>query len=223
MADRGEIEPVEVAIFADTQAEPREVYEHLDWLEKQVRTPVVRVTAGNLRTVALTGRVSKKTGKIWAKGLPYWTRDANGKLGLLTRRQCTVDFKITPINRWIRKHVIPGRKPPSNPVVNRVFGISYDERERMRISSDSWATNSYPLVELRLDRAAVIRLAGKWFPGRVFPRSACTFCPFHSYAEWKRLRDEHPDEFLDAIRFDDAARALHSGAGSAMSSLVFFA
>jgi hypothetical protein len=50
MAARGEIGPMPVcAIFADTRAEPKGVYAHLDWLERQLPFPVHRVSAGNLR------------------------------------------------------------------------------------------------------------------------------------------------------------------------------
>ena len=41
MADRGEITPMpDCAIFADTMDEPDEVYDHLDWLVKQLQFPV---------------------------------------------------------------------------------------------------------------------------------------------------------------------------------------
>jgi hypothetical protein len=219
MCDRGDVEPVDVAIFADTQAEPREVYEHLNWLEKQVKTPVVRVTAGSLREAALRGRVSKKTGKIWAKGLPYWIHDSTGKLGKIRKRQCTVDYKIVPINRYIKQQL--GKPLPKSPVVSRVFGISYDEMQRMRTSTDAWAVNEYPLVEQRLTRSKVIDMARKWFPGREFPRSACTFCPFHQNDEWRRLREKFPADFADAVDFDESARALHSQPQAALQGLVY--
>lgn len=49
MAAHGEITPMpDRAIFADTQAEPKAVYVWLDWLEKQLPFPVIRVTQGNL-------------------------------------------------------------------------------------------------------------------------------------------------------------------------------
>ena len=49
MAAKGEVGPMPMAaIFSDTQAEPKEVYDWLDWLEKQLPYPVYRVTAGNL-------------------------------------------------------------------------------------------------------------------------------------------------------------------------------
>jgi len=44
MAARGEITPMpDCAIFADTQAEPKHVYDWLDWIETQLPFPVYRV------------------------------------------------------------------------------------------------------------------------------------------------------------------------------------
>tara|TARA_S200002703_G_C3685248_1_gene210392 strand:+ start:77 stop:376 length:300 start_codon:yes stop_codon:yes gene_type:complete len=40
------------------------------------------------------------------------------------------------------------------------------------------------------------------------PRSACIYCPFHSDAEWRRLRDQEPEEFKKAIDFDYKLRAV---------------
>jgi hypothetical protein len=34
------------------------------------------------------------------------------------------------------------------------------------------------------------------------PRSACTFCPFHSDAEWRRLKTENPIDFEKAVVFE---------------------
>ena len=41
MAAMGEVKPMpDFAVFADTQAEPKSVYDWLDWLEKQLPFPV---------------------------------------------------------------------------------------------------------------------------------------------------------------------------------------
>ena len=34
------------------------------------------------------------------------------------------------------------------------------------------------------------------------PRSACSFCPYHSNAEWHRLKTEEPEAFADAVTFE---------------------
>lgn len=62
MIAHGEIEPVDAAIFADTQWEPSHVYDWLDWLEKQLPFPVYRVTHGNLRTDTLA-KGGRKSGR----------------------------------------------------------------------------------------------------------------------------------------------------------------
>tara|TARA_R110001606_G_scaffold340650_1_gene488896 strand:- start:353 stop:583 length:231 start_codon:yes stop_codon:yes gene_type:complete len=43
MIEKGLVPMIDAAIFADTGAEPKKVYEWLNWLEKQVSFPVLRV------------------------------------------------------------------------------------------------------------------------------------------------------------------------------------
>ena len=35
---------------------------------------------------------------------------------------------------------------------------------------------------------------------------SCIGCPFHGNAQWRDLRDNHPDEWADAVAFDYAIR-----------------
>ena len=88
----------------------------------------------------------------------------------------------------------------------QVFGISFDEQSRAKLSRDRWAIFEYPLVERRLVRQAVIDLAAIRFPGRAFPRSACIGCPYRSNAEWRWLRDNDPAGWEDACRTDEQIR-----------------
>lgn len=201
MCDRGDIPPVEVAIFADTQAEPREVYEHLDWLEKQLkRTPVVRVTAGNLRGASVEYQRSHKPISGCYASIPLYVLN-----GGMSRRQCTKYFKIIPIRRHVRREMKAKR-------ATFVFGISFDERQRMRRPDRKWLAYEYPLVELGLRRQAVICLAEKWFPGHCFPRSACVECAYRRDEEWLKLS---PDEFEIACQQDELLRRLDIEAGGA--------
>ena len=50
----GGLEKPDIAIFADTQWEPKQVYRHLDWLKKQLSYRVVRVTAAAYGTTCWT-------------------------------------------------------------------------------------------------------------------------------------------------------------------------
>lgn len=136
MAACGEITPMPVAaIFADTQNEPKSVYVWLDWLEKQLPFPVNRVTQGNLADDTLTVRLRKdKTGYWNPSGIPHYSTNADGSLGH-GPRQCTVDFKITPIAREQRR-LMKGCGVRSCVVW---IGISMDEIMRMKPSRVRYA------------------------------------------------------------------------------------
>jgi len=196
MAAAGEIGPMpDAAIFADTMAEPDSVYRWLEWLEKQLPFPVYRVTAGNLEKDALHVRTSKTGKKYFKVSVPFFTTDEIGNSGP-TPRQCTQDYKITPIVREMRKlaKIQRGQKEVT---VCSWIGISLDEIQRMKESRDAWCVHRWPLIEKRMTRLECLA----WMMNRGFPtppRSACYFCPYHSNAEWLRLEREEPQEFQKA-------------------------
>ena len=210
MADRGEIEPVEVAVFADTQDEPKEVYEHLQWLKGIVkRTPIVEVTAGDLREDALEFMQRRKSadGKRYAS-MPLYVLNPNGSRGMLNR-QCTSEYKIIPIGKYIRREVLKlakGKRVRKGTIVEQVFGISFDERSRMKSPKQKWARFDYPLVDMKWRRQKVIDWAEANFPDHRFPRSACKICPYMSNAELRQMRDERPDEWAERVDFDHKIR-----------------
>ena len=202
MAARGEFDVIpDCAIFADTQWEPKAVYEHLDWLEREVGhiIPIYRVTKGNIRQACL----ESKNGKRFA-ALPFHVRNPDGKSGML-RRQCTREYKIEPINRKIRE--LLGFKPRKRitKTVEQWFGISIDEAFRMRDSRYPWAINRYPLVEKDMTRwDCVLWLQRNGYP--VPMKSACIGCPFHDDRYWRDMRDNRPEEWADAVDFDRQIR-----------------
>lgn len=106
MAACGEITPKPVAaIFSDTKAEPRDVYEWLDWLEQQLPFPVRRVTAGDLGAESIRVRVSKKTGQTYSRTLiPAFVAKPDGKKSLLGRK-CTAEFKVRRLIKECRSIV----------------------------------------------------------------------------------------------------------------------
>lgn len=211
MMCRGELSPAEVAIFADTQSEPRAVYQHLEWMieEGKGKIPIVKVTAGNLRDDALEFMQQRKSadGKRYAS-MPLYVLNPDGSKGSLNR-QCTKEYKIIPIERYIRREILGmkhGQRIPADVMVEQVFGISFDERSRMRAPMNKWSRFSYPLVDLKMRRQQVIEWAERNYPGRVFPRSACIECPFMSNRELRTMRDERPQEWAERVSFDEAIR-----------------
>jgi hypothetical protein len=206
MAAHGEITPMPAAaIFADTQSEPRAVYHHLDWLEKQLPFPVYRVTAGSLRNEILGAMAgaNRMDGRP-----PFFTLR-----GAMLNRQCTHDFKLRPIERKVRELIglRPRQRAPKVPAVIQWIGISLDEAMRVRPSRRPYVVHRYPLIELRMSRSACLR----WCETHGYPlppKSACTFCPYHDNAQWRALRDGDPVAFADAIKIDEAIRPGMPGA-----------
>lgn len=199
MAAAGEITPMpKCAIFADTQAEPASVYKWLDWLETQLPFPVYRVTAGNLADKATTVHTSRKTGQRYTNSnVPVFIRMPGTEKEGKQSRQCTQDFKVVPLQRKSRQ--IIGRKRSAR--VKMWIGISRDECHRMKPSKKAWIENIYPLVDRSITRMRCIT----WMEQHGFPeppRSACSFCPFHSQEEWRRLRDSDPVAFQEAVKFE---------------------
>jgi len=201
MLARAEIGPMpECAIFADTQAEPDGVYEWLRWLERMLPYPIHRVTAGDLAKASTTVRTSA-TGTTYIKPMVPAYIDRPGQRGI-AQRHCTLDYKIAVIHREIRR-LRMGRE------VTQYIGISFDELHRMKPAQQPWMHNDYPLVERRLTRGHCL----EWMTAQGFPtppRSACVFCPYHSDAEWKRLRDEDPAAFASAVAYEQRLQTAYA-------------
>lgn len=112
-------------------------------------------------------------------------------------RQCTRDWKIAPIRRWLQEN----RDRAS---VEIWLGISADEIGRVKPSDVQYITNRWPLLEFdpakrRRDIETFLTGAGLELP----PRSACTFCPFQSRTNWRSLS---PADRVEAIAVDESIR-----------------
>lgn len=199
MAAHGEITPMPVAaIFADTLAEPASVYRWLDWLEKQLPFPVHRVTQGEgLEKDTLRVRQRKDGKGSWVpSGIPHYSINRDGSHGH-GPRQCTHDFKLTPLMRKARSLM----KEHGVRNIVQWIGISLDEAHRMKPARVKYATNRWPLIDAGMNRSDCL----KWMERHGYPkppRSSCVFCPYHSDAEWRRLRDDEPEEFAKAVQFE---------------------
>lgn len=207
MAARGEFKSIgmqmpSAAIFADTQSEPKAVYAWLDWLETQLPFPVYRVTSGNLGEDELRIRRSQKSGKLYLRNsIPAFVKKPDGRKGLLGRK-CTSDYKIVPLQRKVKELVGIQRATRDVRAVMWI-GISRDECHRMKPSRATYIENVWPLIDLGMTRTDCLQwMSRKGYPTP--PRSACTFCPFHSDFEWRNLKENHPEDFERAVQFERA-------------------
>lgn len=206
----GQLAKLEGAIFADTQWEPQAVY---DWIQDVLiptavpaGIPIYTVSKGNIRSDALRSKVQsaeykKIDGGRWAS-MPLFTKlEGNDREGQI-KRQCTSEYKITPIERFLKKQA-------RGAFVRLWFGISGDEMRRMRISKERWKEHHYPLIfdfEKPLRRRDCLQwLSDHGFPQA--PRSACLGCPYHSNEEWRQIRS-NKEEWEDVVDFDAAIRSV---------------
>ncbi len=214
MAAHGEAPIPDVAIFADTQWEPQAVYDHLRWLMSVLPFDVLIVTQGNIRE-AIRDRRNTTGGRFAA--IPWHTINPDGSHGM-GRRQCSSEYKLTPIMHAIRDRLgKPGRAYIAPGSVEVILGISRDEAQRMRTARQRYMVNRYPLIEMGMTRQACLR----WLDAHTYPRpakSACIGCPFHDNNHWRTMRDNRPEEWADAIAAD---RALRIGDARGMKAIEY--
>lgn len=129
------------------------------------------------------------------------------------RRQCTSEYKLTPIRRKVRE-LLGARAPeflrvPKGRTAVQLVGFSTDEVGRANRQKDSdgvsYLDTEYPLLDLGMSRNDCDR----WLRARGWTevaKSACIGCPYSGNAQWRDLRDNRPDEWQDAIAFDEAIR-----------------
>ena len=214
MAEKGEVTPKpDFAVFADTQAEPQQVYDYLEYLKDNVSFPVHVCTAGNLEKEAIVTRKATANAKLYSEGeeyniiqIPIFGRMPSGKITAALGRTCTRDFKIRPIQRKIKEVTnLNTYTKAAKGAVTTWIGISLDEITRMKPSQLKWIVNRHPLIELEMTRDDCIN----WLKKNNYKepvRSACYFCPFHSKDDWTYLKEKHPKEFDKAVKFDNDIR-----------------
>ena len=204
MIEHGELPPIDAGIFADVKGEPKKVYEWLEYLKTKIKSyPIHVVTWRDLKQDILDAA----KGEYKAFTAPFYTKNVEtGKKGLL-RRQCTNSYKVQPVIQEIRRllGLKKGEKRKKGTKVELLMGISSDEIVRMKTNQLKYITNVYPLVDKKMSRKDCIQ----WMEDNFYPkppRSACTFCPYHSNKEWLDIKNGDPQEWQEVVAMDKAIR-----------------
>lgn len=114
---------------------------------------------------------------------------------------CTGRWKVEVIDKWLREiHDLKRSQ------VVKWIGFSIDEPRRYfkMMDGDEYKDGllRFPLVfDVRLRRYECVKLVADFGWPRP-PRSACWMCPNHSPVEWKKLKDERPEEFQKAVELE---------------------
>lgn len=197
MVALGELEPVDFAIHADTRHESQLtylfVYRWKGWLEER-----------GLKVVTVHPSHSDPLNNGYGQqDAPYYTLDVQGNSGQ-GKRQCTTQWKINPMRRYISQFVKDSGETKSPGIIEQWIGISLDEFQRMKDSDVKYITHRWPLIEKRMTR----KDCEIWLRDHnieIPPKSSCTFCPYHSTAEWRRIKST-PLDWEEAVTVDRLIR-----------------
>ncbi len=189
------------ALFADTGWEHKPLY---DWLDKVEASTGYKIT-----------RVQRQD-----ETLPQYIRRSKYYPSPMARF-CTRMFKIEPMDDFLRSRV----------PCELMIGLNYDERNERTGNHGlvEGVTYSYPLVDLKIDRATCIAALTKRdllpkFPGYM-RRGGCVGCFYKSPKEYYRMAKEAPEEAYSIADLEDDLqdnRASHYGVRDGIANMRRF-
>jgi hypothetical protein len=173
-------------VCADTSREVQSTWDYLGeyvgpFMERQCGL-TVETAPHSLATVDLFDSAS--AGPL----MPMWTPSG------MMRTFCSVEWKQRVAERYLRSTGVKG--------ATTWIGFSLDEK-KMRVKGNGRSPwfRAYPLIDLMLTRSdceAIIVKQGWPVPSK----SACYCCPHRINAEWREVRDKHPEQFAKAIEVE---------------------
>lgn len=133
--------------------------------------------------------------------IPLHTYNSKGKRTIL-RRQCTMQYKIRPINLKIRE--LAGLKRYQHGVipVNLWICLTTDEADRMKPNRVKWIKNRYPLINLGYSRILCEADIMFKYKEKIPPKSACVCCPYRSDSYFAQLRRSKSQEWFELLDFE---------------------
>lgn len=203
----GRLPSVDFIIHADTGHERAETYafakQWTPWLAER-----------GCEVVTVRDRRSEAVREDWSNSvqIPAFTVAAqSGKRGQMLR-QCTHNWKIRPIRRFVRMEMRRRGVKVTPGAAESLLGISTDELMRARVSDTAYIRNVFPLLDEGMSRADCLAwLDAQGLPAP--PKSACTFCPFNSLASWQAMKLADGPDWQEAVAVDESIRNRRPGHG----------
>jgi hypothetical protein len=199
MSALGDLPKVDAVIHADPGNEWSLNYALIEWYTRWLNQHGVHAESIKVSPPILDNLLDNHT------HIPAWTQS-----GAPLRRQCTKHFKITPLNKFMRRFAgyDPSNPPHPKPGEFEVWvGFTLDEQERRAESRTKYKVHRWPLIELGMSRDDCTKYLHEHnLP--IPPKSACVICPYRRASEWLPIRDHTPEEFQHAIEIDHKIRYL---------------
>ena len=174
-------------IFADTGDENVETY----WYIENYLKPFCKEKGLRWKTVTHKSGFSLMQWCMKRKILP-----------IRARRWCTADFKVKPINKFIRSLGATKKKP-----IYTDIGISLDEvhRANFTVQKPLYVRQLYPLLDNKISRIDCYNII-KEHGWPVPPKSGCDFCMFTKVSKIRKLRKDHPERFKKIVEMEQNDR-----------------
>jgi len=185
----------DAVIFADTGGEKDSTYATVltlsDWL----------VSNGYPKIIQVRKEESLEEYCLERKMLPSLAYGFN---------QCSGDYKIKPIHRWVKNWEPAIKCWSGKEKVIKCIGFDNGIRDQVRAKKfrDDYPGKyhlRYPLIEMQLDRKhceLLIKNEGIGVP----EKSCCFFCPAHRKNEVIEMSKKHPALFARAVAMENAAK-----------------
>jgi len=146
-----------------------------------------------------------------------------GTLTMVGISSCTVNWKIQPIRKFIKKQV---NQSAEKPWATAWLGITTDEARRVADSDVKWVSNRFPLIEEGMSRTDCENYIKNNHPELNVSKSGCFFCHYQPKKAWAELKRKHPDLFQLALEWERFATGpegkVHSGGLNAGQSIEKF-
>ena len=192
----------DAVIFCDLGIEPNWVYDQVQFVQAACEKSEIPFYI--LETPLYQDYINN-FGKTRVTSVPFWSVGPDGKHARM-RRNCTIDYKIMAIQRFVKYEILGYRKyqrlRPEDIGTNEMhIGFSVEEKHRAFASRNLLFQNHFPLIEMGLTRADNYKyILEKW--GLETKASACCICPFHRNYFFEYLKNHHPDDYIETVRFD---------------------
>jgi hypothetical protein len=172
------------AIFADTGDEHQEMYERIEQVER-----ILKVMYPNFQII----RVSAK------EKLHDYIRRARVFPSPMMRF-CTRDFKIRPMNAYLKNHA----------PCKLMIGLNADETDRSVVPAEG-ITFEYPLQDLGMTRQRCVMILREYDLEPRLPvymrRGGCEFCFYKSRKEYAAIAHLNPELAKKLADFEDEVTA----------------
>lgn len=193
-----EVPIYDASIFCNLGLEPPWVLEQVEFARRACQKAGIPFFILN---TPLYQDFMKNFGNRRTISIPWWTLTEDGHKAKMPRN-CTIDYKINAISKFVRWNLLHYRKgqrirPEDVKAHELHMGFGAEEQHRCKENPNRMFVNKFPLVEIGMTRADTYRYTlEEW--GLDTKASACAFCPFHRNYFYRYIQRNDPATY-DAI------------------------